>query len=615
MAWYKTGTITVTNGSTSVTGAGTSWVDVGTLNPGDILVAPDGKQYEILSIVSNNGLTLASNYLGSSLSGQTYSIYPIGLLPSTLALQVKTTLSTANTALASAVRFDMNAQGLTSTQQQNARSNIASLAAIDVGFGRLSKSVAGGTDITLTATEAANQFIELTGTLTGNINVVVPAAPRLFFIYNGTSGAFSVTLKTAAGSGVAVSQGGRTLLECDATNVVSPLANITVPGSITTGTISGSASNAMVLTLNRTGAGSSLIDLQNSGTSYGQLASNSAGFSFYSVNGAYIDFWSNGIRSFKIDLSGVGNFLNGLNITGSAIASGGVTSGGPIQINGGGKLCFGNSGNTFYPYITAPNSDQFEFHGSAGGSFGAWTSAGLSVSGTITTSSDLVLSNSAYIYSTAGGSGVRAGFQLDGANAAVKIVSAGSVIATYDSNGHYGFGISPNPNLKAFFVTTGAGQYGVQISNDDSTCHALIVSNGSTSGSSKIIGLYTDNGIQRGSIDFDRTNVLVRYNTTSDQNLKTLLGDAPGDISLSILRNTRIRSYYWNDDLTKKAQIGAFAQELYQVYPGAVSVGGDDPNTENYQPWGVDKTAYVWHMVAGWQDHESRIAALESKAH
>ncbi len=236
MTWYKTGTTTFTNGSPTVVGASTFWVDAGVLNPGDIVAAPDGKFYEILSIQSNTGLTLASNYLGTTASGAAYAIMPIGLLPSALALQVKSTLTTANTALASAV-LSTAAQGLTTTQQGNARANILALGAADVGSGRLSKSAAGGVDVTLTAAEAANQFIELTGTITANINVIVPAAARLFFIYNGTSGAFTVTVKTAAGTGVAVTQGGRTLLECDATNVVSPLSG--VPGNFSALSVGG----------------------------------------------------------------------------------------------------------------------------------------------------------------------------------------------------------------------------------------------------------------------------------------------------------------------------------------------------------------------------------------
>lgn len=222
MSWYKTGTISVTNGSTTVNGAGTLFVDIGILNPGDMWRAPDEKYYEILSFQSNTEFTLVSAYLGTTVSGASYAIVPIGLLPSTLAQQVKSTLTTANTALESAVLSNTNTQGLTPTQQQNARTNIAALSAADVGAGRLGKSVAGNTDVTLTAAEAANQFLEFTGVLTGNINVIVPAAARLFSIYNATSGAYTLTVKTASGAGVAVKQAGRMFVECDSVNVTNP---------------------------------------------------------------------------------------------------------------------------------------------------------------------------------------------------------------------------------------------------------------------------------------------------------------------------------------------------------------------------------------------------------
>jgi hypothetical protein len=87
--------------------------------------------------------------------------------------------------------------------------------------GRLSKSVAGASDVTLTSTEARNAIHEYTGVLTGNINVVVPAKNKLYAVYNSTSGAFTLTVKTSAGTGIAVSQGTRVWLYCDATNVVS----------------------------------------------------------------------------------------------------------------------------------------------------------------------------------------------------------------------------------------------------------------------------------------------------------------------------------------------------------------------------------------------------------
>lgn len=128
MAWYRTGTVTVNNNSATVTGVGTLFVDNGTLNPGDIFFAPDAKDYEIASIQSNTQLTLVTPYLGANAAGASYAIAPIGLLPSALALQVKSTLALASQASAAAI-LSTPAQGLTAAQQANARANIGAMAA------------------------------------------------------------------------------------------------------------------------------------------------------------------------------------------------------------------------------------------------------------------------------------------------------------------------------------------------------------------------------------------------------------------------------------------------------------------------------------------------------
>jgi hypothetical protein len=85
--------------------------------------------------------------------------------------------------------------------------------------GRLSKSVAGGVDVTLSANEARNQILEFTGALTANINVILPAVPGLWWVFNNTTGNFTLTVKTAAGTGVIITQGLRALLIGDGTNV------------------------------------------------------------------------------------------------------------------------------------------------------------------------------------------------------------------------------------------------------------------------------------------------------------------------------------------------------------------------------------------------------------
>lgn len=85
--------------------------------------------------------------------------------------------------------------------------------------GYLSKSVTGGT-VNLSDLEASNPVIGFSGTLTSNLVVVVPTTvKRLWAIYNATSGAFTLTVKTATGSGVTVAQGKRNLVYTDGTSV------------------------------------------------------------------------------------------------------------------------------------------------------------------------------------------------------------------------------------------------------------------------------------------------------------------------------------------------------------------------------------------------------------
>lgn len=76
MAWYRTGTVTVTNGSTAITGSGTAWV--GAVRAGWGFNAPDGRRYEVAAVNSNTSITLATAYLGTtgSAAGTVYSFEP-----------------------------------------------------------------------------------------------------------------------------------------------------------------------------------------------------------------------------------------------------------------------------------------------------------------------------------------------------------------------------------------------------------------------------------------------------------------------------------------------------------------------------------------------------------
>lgn len=74
-------------------------------------------------------------------------------------------------------------------------------------FGELEVDVAGNADVTLSDTQAQYAALVFSGTLTGNISVIVPAENKGWDIQNATSGPYTLTVKKSGGTGVAVTQG------------------------------------------------------------------------------------------------------------------------------------------------------------------------------------------------------------------------------------------------------------------------------------------------------------------------------------------------------------------------------------------------------------------------
>ncbi len=76
-------------------------------------------------------------------------------------------------------------------------------------LGRLNKSVAGNSDVTLTALETNNMVLNFTGLVSGDIDVNAPltSIPRAWLVTNNTTGGYKVTLKGSGGSGVALPAG------------------------------------------------------------------------------------------------------------------------------------------------------------------------------------------------------------------------------------------------------------------------------------------------------------------------------------------------------------------------------------------------------------------------
>ena len=74
-------------------------------------------------------------------------------------------------------------------------------------------------DVTLSAAQARARYLKTTGTLTGNRSLIVPNNGD-WYVYNGNGGAYTLTVKTSAGTGIVVKQGERAHVYADGTNVV-----------------------------------------------------------------------------------------------------------------------------------------------------------------------------------------------------------------------------------------------------------------------------------------------------------------------------------------------------------------------------------------------------------
>jgi len=121
----------------------------------------------------------------------------------------------------------------------------------------LEQAIGGYTGIALNATTGAtltfangvlsngkDQVIRLTGTITSNVNVVIPdGVEKTYIVENATSGAFTVTFKTSSGTGAtwSTTDKGYKIIYSDGTNVVDVTADL---GNITVGTIASGAITA-----------------------------------------------------------------------------------------------------------------------------------------------------------------------------------------------------------------------------------------------------------------------------------------------------------------------------------------------------------------------------------
>jgi hypothetical protein len=93
---------------------------------------------------------------------------------------------------------------------------VVSVSSVDVSLTNLD----GTTD------QSRSAILVVQGTLTGNVNIVVPAQSKLYAVYNLAAGAFAVTLKNAAGTGTALPASGTDLIVCTTATCVGLIGSL-----------------------------------------------------------------------------------------------------------------------------------------------------------------------------------------------------------------------------------------------------------------------------------------------------------------------------------------------------------------------------------------------------
>lgn len=106
--------------------------------------------------------------------------------------------------------------------------HVATDAFVQTAIGGLaSVNVAGNSDKTLTSAQWGCGIIVMTGGLTGNINVIVPARSDQWLIANRTSGNYKITFKTLDGTGVLLPQSQNVQVFCDGTDMAFSVSDQT----------------------------------------------------------------------------------------------------------------------------------------------------------------------------------------------------------------------------------------------------------------------------------------------------------------------------------------------------------------------------------------------------
>ncbi len=141
------------------------------------------------------------------------------------------------------LRLELQATGENRTTWGIKANNDFTLAAQAIA-GHVSVNIGGLSSYSLVVAEASTDearmsSITLSGVLTGNVNVFVPAVSKNWIFRDNTTGNYQITIKTSTGGGLTLAEG-TTFVWCDGVSVraASETGRVSKSGDVMTGTLS-----------------------------------------------------------------------------------------------------------------------------------------------------------------------------------------------------------------------------------------------------------------------------------------------------------------------------------------------------------------------------------------
>jgi hypothetical protein len=475
---------------------------------------------------------------------------------------------------------------------------------------------ASGTTITLTAASAQNYCI----TGSGGQVIKLPDATTLpngaLFSFNNNQSSGTITVQNNSGTTVCTTQSGAYIY-------LVLLSNSTAAGSWdyhnvlpsnaswSTNTLNwagaanfqtGNYSNLLYVGGNAAGRGSSCIQAGNgiqavSPSITGQVDIGSVSYNFYN-SGVGSNFSGSFLR--YTDTSTTGNFGSSslpLANLGQIIFQN--TSNGLISTNGSNSLYLG-SNSTYNVVINSVSTT------SSSTTTGALTvNGGVGITGALYTGG--LIYNTSGLYYGSGSSCANYWIPTSGTNVFQINQTIGSSFIWYGSR-------AATSDNQAMTLTPSGGLYlntyaisGVQVTQQTAGGYAF-AANAINNGGNYYYALFNAGGSTTGSITSNGTT--TTYNTLSDKRLKSSLnpwslGDKFDELS--------INQFTW-----KKSGItgyGVLAQDLYKIYPDAVTKGDDLPELDQSKQgaaWCVDYGKLTIPLIAEVQALRKRVAKLEA---